>query len=146
MDPAYFHFSISGCHHLLFIEEVRDMKKYLIMSTVLSGLLMVVYGMGKEGWVPLALHAQFPTLVFFFFLQSLFVSWLLYQGEKTHWKSPVYALGAITFRFLTALFFLLLLFSMKPDNMRPLMIQFVVLYLAYLIFELFAVLPNLRRN
>lgn len=107
---------------------------------------MVVYYSANDLFFKGALHDQFPGLIAFFFLQSLIVAWLFGLGEKDGWKTPIYALGAVTFRFLTALFFLLILFTMKLEGIRALMIQFITLYLGYLVFELFAVLPNLRRN
>lgn len=122
------------------------MKKYLIGSAVISAGLLVLFYFGGVLGQESFLHPKFPALVFFFFLQSIAVSWLFYLGEKAKWESPVYAMAAMTFRFLTGLVFLFILFVMKIENLKPLMVQFVGLYLAYLIFELFAVLPNLRRN
>lgn len=122
------------------------MKKYLFAPTVLTVLGVLLFYLGNEALTGSRLHEKFPALLAFFFLQSLVVAWLFDQGEKDNWKSPIYALGAVTFRFLTALFFLLILFVLEPDHIKALMIQFAGLYLVYLIFELFAVLPNLRRN
>jgi hypothetical protein len=122
------------------------MKRYLIGSASISAGFFILYYLGRDVTTESVLHPKFPTLIFFFFLQSIAVSWLFYLGEKAKWESPVYAMVAMTFRFLTGLFFLVILFVMKIENVKPLMLQFVGLYLVYLIFELFAVLPNLRRN
>ncbi len=122
------------------------MKKYLIISFTVSALLFCLFYFGNEPFLEGFLHSEFPALVFFFFLQSLAVGWLLSLGEKSKWETPIYALGAIAFRFLTGLFFLVMLFVMEIPEMKTLMLQFIVLYLGYLIFELYAVLPNLRRN
>lgn len=122
------------------------MRRYLMFATVSSLGLILLYYFLNDLLLGGTLHVKFPALVFFFFLQSLMIGWLLYQGEKVNWETPMYALAAITFRFLTALFFLVILFVMKIEDLRSLMIQFIMLYLGYLIFELIAVLPNLRRN
>ncbi len=122
------------------------MKKYLFGSTAVSVGLILIYYFANSQFLDSILHVKFPALIFFFFLQSIAVSWLFYMGEKSKWETPLYAMAAMTFRFLTGLAFLAILFVMKIENMKPLMIQFVGLYLVYLIFELFTVLPNLRRN
>lgn len=122
------------------------MKKYLILSVALTCICLVMYYFANEALFNAFLHEKFPALVGFFFIQSLIVSWMFSQAEKEGWQTPIYALGAITFRLLTGFFFLAVLFVMKFEDMKALMIQFVVLYLTYLVFELFAVLPNLRRN
>lgn len=118
------------------------MKKYLITTILVSIFFLAAYYLHIGAWF----HDYFPVLIAFFFFQSLVVSWIFYLGEKNDWKTPIYALGAITFRLMTGLFFLAILFMIKPAEIKALMIQFIVLYLVYLIFELFAVLPNLRRN
>ena len=122
------------------------MIKYLINPTLITVLLAAGYFIGAGKWIPGGLHPLFPWLILFFYLQSFAVAWLFSEAEKTRWQSPLYALGAITFRLLTAMFFLVILFVSKPEQIKSLMIQFITLYLAYLIFELFALLPNLRRN
>ena len=138
--------SLSGSYYIIPHQKVWLVRKYLIISTGISLVFLVTYYFLNESLFQSYLHKQFPALILFFYLQSLAVWWMLRLGEKSNWESPVYVLGGITFRFLTGLFFLAILFIMKPENIRPLMIQFIVLYLVYLIFELFAALPNLRRN
>lgn len=122
------------------------MRKYLIGSAVVSLVFVLIFYFANEQFLNSYLHTKFPALIFFFFLQSIAVSWLFYLGEKAKWDSTLYAMAAMSFRFLTGLAFLVILFVMKIENMKPLMVQFVGLYLVYLIFELFTVLPNLRRN
>jgi len=122
------------------------LKRFIVISWVLTFILMVSYYALNEPVFHSGLHQLFPTLVFFFFAQSMMIAWTFYMAEKENWKNPIYILVSITFRFLTALFFALFLLLKKPEDIKSLMIQFVGLYLTYLIFELFAVLPNLRRN
>ncbi|MFT4834369.1 MAG: hypothetical protein ACI83W_000238 [Marinoscillum sp.] len=146
MDFIGQYFLVCGGNYFLSTQEVCEMRKYLMFATLTSVCLILLYYFLNDFLFRGALHVKFPALVFFFFLQSLMIGWLLYQGEKVNWETPIYVLAAITFRFLTALFFLVILFVMKIEDLRSLMIQFIVLYLGYLIFELIAVLPNLRRN
>jgi len=146
MDFAAGSVSLSSSNHSLPDQKVQLVKKYLIISTGISLTFLLIYYFLNDFLFQSYLHQQFPALILFFYLQSLAVWWMLRLGEKSNWESPIYVLGGITFRFLTGLFFLAILFIMKMENIRPLMIQFIVLYLVYLIFELFAALPNLRRN
>ncbi|MEQ8469979.1 MAG: hypothetical protein RIC35_02270 [Marinoscillum sp.] len=122
------------------------MKKYMLLTAGLSLVMLLAFYFFNETIFNNWLHPRFPALVLFFFLQSLMVIWFFYMGEKDGWKTPIYTLAAITFRLLTGLFFLIILIIMKLPEIWNLMIQFIALYLGYLIFELFAVLPNLRRN
>ena len=122
------------------------MRKYLLVSCGISVLLLILFYLDQGLLVYGYLHQQFPALILFFFLQSLAISVMLYKGQKSGWKSPSYALGMVTFRFLTGLLFLTVLMINKVENLTALMIQFLAIYLIYLIFELFIVLANLRRN
>ncbi|MEQ9299248.1 MAG: hypothetical protein RIF33_11815 [Cyclobacteriaceae bacterium] len=122
------------------------MKQYLFGSISIALALLGAYYLANDQVFNSILHDQFPALILFFFLQSLVVAWLIDLAEKTNWESPIYALGTITFRFLTSLFFIAVLFVSKLADMKTLMAQFLVVYLVYLVFELYTVLSNLRRN
>ncbi len=122
------------------------MRKYLIGSIAIALTLLAVYYLANDPVFGSILHNQFPALILFFFLQSLVIAWLIDLAEKTNWESPIYALGTITFRFLTSLFFIAVLFVAKFTDMKTLMAQFLAVYLIYLVFEIYTVLSNLRRN
>lgn len=92
------------------------------------------------------LHPLFPSMVGFSFLQSLIILQIIKLGQKTNWESPLYALGTVSVRLLTSLFFLVLIGLKQVEDMKALAVQFIALYLVYLVFELNAVLANLRRN
>ncbi|MDW3196306.1 MAG: hypothetical protein R8G66_28290 [Cytophagales bacterium] len=120
------------------------MKKYLFTSLGISLVLVAVYFWNGFGLIEL--HSHFPYMVLFFFLQSLLISWLLSLAEKDRPRLPLYAIGAVSLRFLTAIFYLLILILLKVEDLRPLIIQFMVVYLLYMVFELSIVLANLRPN
>ncbi|WP_258103090.1 hypothetical protein [Marinoscillum sp. MHG1-6] len=122
------------------------MKKFLFGTFLITLLALICSYFLNDVVFKGILHRELPAAIFFFFGQSLVVAWLYNLSEKEGWKNPIYTLAAVTFRLLTALFFILVLYAMKPEDIKSLMLQFVILYLVYLIFELFAVLPNLRRN
>lgn len=122
------------------------MKRYLIGSSILSAIVLLVYYCLNQNVLNGWLHAYIPGITVFFFFQSLVVSWMFQLAEKDNWENPIFTLGSVVFRLLTGMFFVLVLYSLKPENLKPLLLQFVIIYLVYLVFELFAVLPNLRRN
>lgn len=122
------------------------MKKYLLLTTGISVLFLILYYFGNTPLFSGYLHDLFPGLILFFFLQSLVISWVICQGQKDEWKSPIYALGTVSIRLLTGIFFMAILMLSKVEGSRVLIIQFTALYLIYLIFELYVVLANLRQN
>lgn len=121
------------------------MKRYFVVTSLVSLLLFIGYFLVGV-WLPGVLHPKLPLLIGFFFLQSFPISWMLMQGEKDPSSFVIYAIGSIGFRLITALFLLLLFFFLKVDEIVVFAIQFSVVYLVYLVFELIVVLSNLRRN
>ena len=130
-------------NHRLFTYSV-EMIKYMIAPSILTMVLGVLYFIDLN--LPWSLHPYFIYLVVFFFLQSLVISWILSVGNKDAENSSLYTLGSVVFRLLSGLFFLLSFMILKTEDLKGLAIQFVVLYLLYLIFELTQVLSNLRQN
>ncbi|MEQ9402578.1 MAG: hypothetical protein RIM99_03240 [Cyclobacteriaceae bacterium] len=121
------------------------MKRYLIVTSIVSALLFVGYFL-FESFYGGILHSKFPFLIGFFYVQSFPIAWMLRQGEKDRSSFVIYAIGSIGFRMITGLFLLLVFFFMKVDQIIEFAIQFSAVYLVYLVFELIVVLANLRRN
>jgi hypothetical protein len=109
-------------------------------------LLFGIYYLLNQPFLEGFLHPHFPTLITFFFFQTLPIAWILNKGLKNPPDFPMYAMASIGLRMVTALFFLLILYALKVDDIRSLGIQFMGVYLVYLVFELTVVLANLRRN
>lgn len=74
------------------------------------------------------------------------VIWVGSFAEKDKWQSTTPLMAGVAIRFLLTLLGATVLIVSKADEMKSLLLQYAILYLGYLIFELFAVLPNLRRN
>lgn len=87
---------------------------------------------------------HFPLLVFVFFGQSVPVAWLMQAGQKDPTQFPVFVIAAIGFRMITSLMLLLVFYALETEELVGLTIQFSVLYLVYMVFELIVVLSNLR--
>ncbi|MEP1095021.1 MAG: hypothetical protein ABJG78_07910 [Cyclobacteriaceae bacterium] len=122
------------------------MKRYLIISAVVSALLLLLYFSMNNLFFGGYLHDKFPTLIIFFFLQSFPIAWLLIQAEKNPANFPMFAIASIGFRLLTGLFLLLIFYFLKVEDIIPFSFQFLAVYLVYFVFELIVVLANLRRN
>ncbi len=92
------------------------------------------------------LHGYFDILVIIFFAQSIPVAWLMQQAQKEAGQFPIYIIGAVGFRMISSLMVLTIFYVLKTPDLFSFMVQFSILYLVYLIFELIVVLANLRRN
>lgn len=122
------------------------MKKYILLSLALSVVLLLIFYFLNDVVLNSYLHPNFPALVIFFFIQSFAIAWMLSMGEKDRAQFPIYALGSVAFRFVSGILFLIIFFVIDVENPVALTVQFMGLYLAYLIFEIIVVLANLRRN
>ena len=122
------------------------MKRYLLFTACLSLVLLIGFYLTNEVFQVQVFHHLFPWLIAFFFLQSIIISWILFQGEKNQSSFPIYVIASIGFRMITGLFLLVVFFVLEVSEIRLLAIQFVMVYLGYLVFELMVVLSNLRRN
>ena len=122
------------------------MKKYLVPSVIISTILLLAYYLINDSLLDGMLHAQFHILVIIFFAQSVPVAWLMQMAQKETSQFPIYIIGAVGFRMITSLMVLTIFYLLKTPDLFPFMVQFSILYLVYLIFELIVVLANLRRN
>jgi len=122
------------------------LKKYLVPSAVISAILLLAYYLANESVLNGVLHAYFHLLVVIFFAQSIPVSWLMQMAQKEPSQFPIYVIGAVGFRMITSLMVLTIFYLLKTPDLFSFMVQFSILYLVYLIFELIVVLANLRRN
>ncbi|MBV6643886.1 MAG: hypothetical protein KI790_00465 [Cyclobacteriaceae bacterium] len=120
------------------------MRKYLLLSLGLTGVFVLLYSI--DSFLPWQFHQYFPWLIGFFFLQSIGISWMLSEGERDRSRFPIYALGSVVLRFVSGILFLMIFFVVGLEDPVPLVIQFMAVYLSYLIFELTVVLANLRPN
>ncbi len=122
------------------------MRRYLLFTILLSVSLLACFYVVQKFLLIELFHDFFPILITFFFLQSIVISWILRQGEKNKSSFPIYVIASIGFRMITGLFLLVVFFVLEVEKIRLLAIQFVIVYLVYLVFELMVVLSNLRRN
>lgn len=91
----------------------------------------------------LGLHVSFRLMVLFFSIQT-FVLFRMDQWVPTEWSVHV-SLAKIMIRLLSSMVFIMVL-MLRQDDLFHLVIQFILIYLVYLIFEIGTSLTNLRRN
>lgn len=120
-------------------EKSKRMKKWIALGTITMFLLLVGYFF-KQSW---NLHDQYFTIVGFFSIQ-IFVFFRIDQWSRPEWQSQI-ALVKITVRLISSLIFITVLIY-TVDNSNKLVIQFIIIYLIYMIFEIVGSLTNLRRN
>ena len=71
---------------------------------------------------------------------------MLKRSEENPQQGPLLIIASIGFRMLTSLFLLPVLSFSQIDDLHTLTMQFLILYLVYMVFEMMVVLVNLRRN
>lgn len=85
-------------------------------------------------------------MLLFFSLQSVVVAVILWLAEKKQDQYGIIGLGIVVLRLITSIIYLIVMYVKGTDNAMQFAVQFMVLYLSYLVFELTVVLANLRRN
>ena len=115
------------------------MNKWISLLLVTSLLLLLDHFYGQQ----LHLHPSFSFMTLFFGIQT-FVLFRLDYWAPDEWKVQI-SMVKIILRLLSSLVFILVLFYMQNDHFN-LVIQFISLYLVYMVFEIVIALTNLRRN
>jgi hypothetical protein len=112
----------------------------LLALFLLTGLLVAINLIPD---VHLRLHEAYNYLVIFFAVQALVFFRLDHIVPKS-WMLHL-SLVKVVLRFLLSLIFIAILMYLYTDRFS-LVIQFVVLYFVFMIFEIVIALTNLRRN
>ena len=110
----------------------------------LLGLLFIVFFLLYFwGSTHLGLHSTFMIQVIFFTVQT-FILFRLEARTPPQWVAHT-ALIKISLRFFCSLIFLLVLMSTRTD-LKNLVIQFLLLYLIFMLFEIGSTCAKLRQN
>ncbi|MEO9870504.1 hypothetical protein [Ekhidna sp.] len=115
------------------------MKKWIALGAIAILLLVLGYFFEEE----LALHSSFQVMIFFFVSQA-FVLFRIDHWAPKEWSVQM-SMVKIVIRLLSSLVFILILIYSQSDHFN-LVVQFIVLYLVFMIFEIVTSLTNLRRN
>lgn len=115
------------------------MKKWITLAVITGILLLVDHFFAAE----LGLHTSFVLMVLFFAVQTI-VLFRIDMWVPEEWKAQA-TLVKVVIRLLSSLVFILVL-TYTEENLYTLAIQFIIIYLVYMIFEIGEALTNLRRN
>ena len=119
---------------------IKYLKGILIITVAFTAMYLA------KDYLPWKMHPNFPSIIIFFFFQSLVISIFITFGEKLKDQFAFVALGAVVLRLLSAIFFLGWQYFANVDNVGLFAAQLIMVYLSYMAFELSVVLTNLRQN
>ena len=115
------------------------MNKWVFLAITTVLLLLVGHFFKSE----LNLHVAYTTMVAFFAVQT-FVLFRMDQWVSKEWAVQL-SLIKVGIRLLSSMAFILVLMLNQEDR-SVLVVQFIILYLIYMIFEIGSALTNLRQN
>ena len=115
------------------------MKKWLSLIAI-TGILLFAEFLFSE---TIDFHPAFRLMVFFFAAQA-FVLFRIDHWAPEEWKIQI-SMVKIVVRLLSSMVFILVMIYTYEDK-YDLVVQFIILYLIYMIFEIVEALTNLRRN
>lgn len=117
----------------------EELKKWIVLIAITACLLIL----GKTSLAKSLLHESYFLTVVFFAIQAL-ILFRLDSLISNEWAVQV-SLIKIIVRFLTSATFVLVMIYQYMDPF-DFVIQFVIIYLVYMIFEIGVALIILRRN
>ncbi|SNS54057.1 hypothetical protein SAMN05421640_0586 [Ekhidna lutea] len=112
------------------------MKKWITLALITIALL-------SFSFLNVKLHPSWNLMIAFFAIQTI-ILFRVDQWAPKEWK-PQASLVKIIIRLLSSMVFILVLVYTQED-LYNLVIQFIIIYLIYMIFEIVEALTNLRRN
>lgn len=121
--------------------------KELSKISVFTGILILISYCLLEVFQFSFVHpAIYQILGFLWFLYtSIHITYML-VAENPNIESAILPLVGLGLRFLVSLFTVMFYLIKFPDNSALFVINFMVVYLIYVVFEITALLSNLRRN
>lgn len=120
-------------------DKVIKMNKWLLLGLITGTLLLAGSILSEE----LHLTDKFFITVAFFAIQAI----VLFRIDKLapeEWKVQV-SMVKIIIRLLSSLVFITILVYTQENGFQN-VVQFIILYLIFMIFEIVEALTNLRRN
>ncbi|UCS94094.1 hypothetical protein KZP23_03405 [Echinicola marina] len=123
---------------------MRFIKSH-IGSLVVLTLFIVVLTLMLQYFLPSLIHPRVWQIIIFYFVLMLLsgqlIQFLLKQSEE---NSVAITLGATILRFLASLIFIAIVLFTKLDAKILFFADFFVIYLLYLLFDIYSLITNLR--
>ncbi|RPA69809.1 hypothetical protein EF405_00495 [Cyclobacteriaceae bacterium YHN15] len=117
--------------------------KLLLLSLFIAGLVYLISDILQLPWI----HESIWKIISFFliltWLTGIFSNYLLEISKE---NSVNILLGAIGIRFLSSIGFIAIMLMLGQENLILFVINFFAIYLFYLLFDIYALIANLRPN
>ncbi|SNS08712.1 hypothetical protein SAMN06295967_10385 [Belliella buryatensis] len=115
--------------------------RILLLTLVLAGVIYMFQNYIQPAWI----HDSIWKILSFFALLTwvtgTFVHYLIKLSKE---NSPNILLGATAIRFLASLGFIVIYLFLDVENIILFVINFFIIYLFYLIFDIYGLIANLR--
>lgn len=122
---------------------IRHALKLTIFSAGIALLLWVL----KTYTTTPVVHFNFPAIVIFLFVLTLFTSSFVLWGIRRHSEQfNAFFFSAMIFRFFASIIFILVMVLTGKEGLLFFVLDFFVLYLLYQVFEIISLMTNLRSH
>ncbi|MGY6741881.1 MAG: hypothetical protein ACXIUQ_04025 [Cecembia sp.] len=122
---------------------IRLTVKLILLSLLILGVAYLIEGVFDLQWI----HESIKKIVSFFlvltWLTGIFTHYLLSISKE---NSVNILLGAIGIRLLGSIGFVAVMLFLGQENLILFVINFFVVYLFYLLFDIYMLIANLRPN
>lgn len=116
--------------------------KLLIFTGVVCSLVFLFQKQGF-GFV----HSYAWYIIAFFFIQSLLTTLVAGKGlKKRQDKFPIYYFASMILRFVLTVIVAFVFIALQTAELNEFIVNFFILYLLFLIFEIYSLLANLRAH
>jgi hypothetical protein len=117
--------------------------KLFAYSLIIAGLVNVIQAFVMPNWI----HATIWIMLSFFMLLTWVTGMLTtYLIQISKDNSVNILLGAIGIRLMASLGFITIMLLLKTENIILVVVNFFIVYLLYLLFDIYGVIANLRPN
>ncbi|KEO73064.1 hypothetical protein EL17_15765 [Anditalea andensis] len=113
----------------------------ILLTLILAGLTLILQLVGLEN----ILHKHIWNMLLFFSLLAFIIGYLSQLILKKGKENFVYViLGGNIFRFIFSLGYILVFLFIGLDNIILFVTNFFIIYLLYLLFDIYGLMANLR--
>jgi hypothetical protein len=117
--------------------------KLLTLSLFIAGLVYLISEVFQLPWI----HGSIWKIISFFLILTWMTSIFSYYLLKLSKENSVnILLGAIGIRLLSSIGFIAIMLMIGQENLILFVINFFIIYLFYLLFDIYTLIANLRPN
>lgn len=115
--------------------------RILALTLILAGIIYVMQNYFLPNWVHSSAWIMLSFFALLTWLTGTFVHYLIRLSKE---NSPNILLGATALRFMASLGFIVISLFLDVENIILFVANFFVIYLFYLIFDIYGLIANLR--